>query len=371
MNKKLFTAVAALTGTVIGAGFLGIPYVVAKSGFLIGLVHMAVICFVLMAINLMTGEIALSTRAMHQIPGYASKYLGKKTKIFVFLASAIGFYAALVAYLIGEGESLSFIFTGTLNYTFVSGIIFWILMAGLTLGGIGRFKKIEPLAVALVFLAAIILGIINFNKINLSNFTYSNPSLFFLPFGVVLFAFLGMSTVPEMERILERNEKLMKKAIIIGSLIPLFVYILFTAVVLGLYGNNVSEIATLNFGKLVTLLGMLTMFTAFAALCLAFQDTYRFDFGLSFKKAWLLVLGVPLLLFIPIQIFGLAGFVKVLSIGGSISGGLLGISLLLIHSHLQRQKKLERKPEYMIRMPMIVKILFILLFIAGMVYEFL
>ncbi len=369
MEKKLFTAIAALTGTVIGAGFLGIPYVVSKSGFLIGAIHMIVLCFIFMAINLMTGEIALSTKAMHQIPGYASKYLGRKTKIFVFIASAIGFYAALVAYLIGEGESLSFIFSGTLDYTLISGIVFWILMAGLTLGGIGRFRKIEPLAVFLVFIATLVLGIMNFNKIDLTNFVYTHTGLFFLPFGVVLFSFLGMSSVPEMERVLKNNEKFMKKAIILGSLIPLIVYLLFTAVVLGLYGADVSEIATINFGKIVTFLGMLTMFTAFMALSLAFQDTYRFDFGFSFKKSWLLVLGVPLLLFIPIQIFNLAGFVKVLSIGGSVSGGLLGISIILIHNHLQKQR-LERRPEYKIKIWMILKILFILLFIAGMVYEF-
>ena len=55
----------------------------------------------------MMGEIVLSSKTIHQLPGYASKYLGRKTKIFVFIASIIGFYAALVAYLIGEGESLA------------------------------------------------------------------------------------------------------------------------------------------------------------------------------------------------------------------------------------------------------------------------
>ncbi len=40
MKKKLFQAIATLTGTVIGAGFLGIPYVMSKSGFLIGLAWM-------------------------------------------------------------------------------------------------------------------------------------------------------------------------------------------------------------------------------------------------------------------------------------------------------------------------------------------
>ena len=37
-NWKLFSGIATMTGMVIGAGFLGMPYVIAQSGFLIGLI---------------------------------------------------------------------------------------------------------------------------------------------------------------------------------------------------------------------------------------------------------------------------------------------------------------------------------------------
>ena len=38
-KKRLFEAVSTLVGCVIGAGILGIPYVVAKAGFVTGLVN--------------------------------------------------------------------------------------------------------------------------------------------------------------------------------------------------------------------------------------------------------------------------------------------------------------------------------------------
>jgi len=367
--NKLFVGISTLTGMVIGAGFLGIPYVVAKSGFLIGLIHMAVICAIMMIVNLIVGEIVLSTRNVHQLPGYASKYLGKKTKLFIFLASIIGFYAALTAYLLGEGESLSYIFTSTAQYSLWAGIGFWVVMALITFRGIRSFKKIEPLAVIAVFLVVLVLGIVSYNQIDFANLTYTNMNYLFLPFGVVLFAFLGVSSIPEMKRVLMKNEKLMKKAIIIGSLIPFVVYVLFVSVVLGLYGGGVAEVATISFGKIVTLLGIFTMFTAFLAISLALQDTFRFDFNFGFMKAWILTAVIPLLLFLAIKIYNLAGFVKVLSLGGAVSGGLLSIAILLIHEHL-RDKKLERKPEFRIRLPMLVKILFMLLFVVGIIYEF-
>jgi len=38
MNKNFLYASATLIGTIVGAGMFGLPYVVARSGFLIGAV---------------------------------------------------------------------------------------------------------------------------------------------------------------------------------------------------------------------------------------------------------------------------------------------------------------------------------------------
>ncbi len=366
MKSKLLIAIATLVGTIIGAGFLGIPYVVAKSGFLIGLIHIFSICGIMLLINLYLGEIVLLSKTQHQIPGYVSKYLGKKMKKFTFFALAIGIYAALTAYLIGEGESLSFLFAGSSSYSLFFSLIFWSLMVLATYKGIRSFKKIEPFAVLSVFFVTLILGIINYNKINLSNFLYINSKYFFLPFGVVFFAFLGVTAIPEMKRILIKEKKKIKKSIIIGSIIPLFVYILFTAVVMGLYGENIYEIATISFGNFVTILGILTMFTAFLALSLALQDSYRFDFGFSQKKAWLFSSFSPLIIFLILRIFNLASFVKILGIGGAVSGGLLGILILLMS-----MKAKKEKGKFKIPLPInwFIVIFLSLIFITGVVLE--
>jgi len=370
MKRKLFTAVATLSGTVIGAGFLGIPFVVSRSGYLIGLGWMAFISIMMIFVSLMMGEIVLSSKSLHHIAGYSSKYLGKKTKLLVLIASIVGFYSALVAYLIGEGESLSFLFFGNSNYVIWFGLGFWFIMAILTFGGIKEFRKVEPITVGLVLLVVLVLGIINFGNIDLTNLNTFNTAQFFTPFGVVLFAFLGISAIPEMKRVLGKNQSLMKKSIIIGNLIPLFVYIVFTTIVLGLYGTNVTEVATIGFGKIVTMLGVVTMFGAFLALSLALQDTYRFDLYLHKKIAWLLGVVIPLVLFVLIKVFDFAGFTKVLSFGGAISGGFLSIIILLVHEHLKDfDGRKHREPEFKIKLPLMIKILFIIVFIVGMIYE--
>lgn len=80
MFGKTFSAVSTLVGTIIGAGILGIPYVVMQSGFGIGILNIITVYGMMILISLYTGEIVLRTKTHHQMIGYASIYLGKKEK---------------------------------------------------------------------------------------------------------------------------------------------------------------------------------------------------------------------------------------------------------------------------------------------------
>ena len=81
MVKKAILAASTLIGTIIGAGIFGIPYVVVKSGFPIGLTHILIIAILTIITMLYLGEIALRTKENCHLAGYAEKYLGKKGKI--------------------------------------------------------------------------------------------------------------------------------------------------------------------------------------------------------------------------------------------------------------------------------------------------
>lgn len=91
----------------IGAGVLGIPYVIAKAGFLTGTFSLLALGIIVLLMYLYLGEIVLRTKGNHQLTGYAELYLGKLGKRLMFLTMVIGIYGALVAYLIGSSETLS------------------------------------------------------------------------------------------------------------------------------------------------------------------------------------------------------------------------------------------------------------------------
>jgi len=367
-RNKLFPAVATLTGTIIGAGFLGIPYAVAKTGFFIGLAYIVLLCFVMLMINLYLGEIALRTKGEHQLPGYAKRYLGVFGRVLMLFSMIFGIYSALIAYMLGEGESLSMIFFANTNHGFAFSLVFWLFMSLLIARGFRTMKKGESIGLVLVLFMLLSIVVYYGPKIELSRIMYSSAKQVFMPLGVILFSFLGFSAMPELERVLHGQESLMKKAIIIGMLIPLAVYTIFTFVVLGYAGKSVSEIATLSLARIFVFLGVITMFTAFFALSIALRDMYMFDFGMRKKKATLLVITPPLLIFLALKKFGLASFSQLLALAGNISGSITGLLVLLM---IIRAKKLgNRKPEYSMPVSWPLLALLLLIFLVAVSSKF-
>ena len=370
-KRRKFLAVAfTLTGTIIGAGILGLPYVFAESGFLIGLAWLIFLGVILVFVNLYVGEVTLRTKATHQLPGYSEKYLGLWGKRIMVLAIVFGIYSALLAYMIGEGQSLSKLFSGGLEYSLLFGVGFWIIMTFLLQGGLKKLKSIEYWGVMVIIFIIFIVFFLLVPGIKLENTTYLNVSKLFLPYGVVLFALLGFTSIPELRREVGKDKKLLKKAILLGTLIPIVLYIMFSFVFVGVLGKNISEVATLSFGgtlgNILLLLGIFTMMTSFFVLSFSLKDYFVFDLK-NRKILFLFVSIIPLALYLLVSLFNLVGFVTVLGIGGAISGGVAGILILLMN--IKAKRKGDRKPEYSIPINWFIIVVLSLIFLAGIFFE--
>ena len=101
-----------ITGMTIGAGVLGIPYVIARVGLLIGISYIIVIGMVMLGLNLMIGEVAVKTSEQLQLPGLSGRYLGNWAKYLSSFLFVGGAYGSLLVFIVGEGESLSALFGG-------------------------------------------------------------------------------------------------------------------------------------------------------------------------------------------------------------------------------------------------------------------
>ncbi|MBU2639936.1 MAG: GerAB/ArcD/ProY family transporter [Nanoarchaeota archaeon] len=370
-SKEGYKATATLVGTIIGAGVLGIPYVVAKAGFLTGMLVIILLGIVILLINLSIGEVVLRTKGVHQLTGYAEKYLGKKGKRIMTFSMFFGITGALLAYIIGVGEALGALFN--LN-PFWFSLGFFVIAAGLIYHGIKSVATSELLLSSLVITLILVIGFVCLfsGKMDINNLKDFNLFKIFVPYGVILFAFVGAAAVPEMSEIFRRNRKEFKKAIVIGSLIPLLLYAFFAFVIVGVFGKNVTEIATLGLGLefgiivviLANLFAVFSMSTSFLTLGLALREMYDYDYKLSHFSSWAITCFIPLILFL----FGFKSFIKVLETSGVVAGGVEGSLIVLML--LMAKKKSERKPEYSIGINKIIGAVLIIVFVLGIILNF-
>ena len=367
-KRSLIDAVATITGTTIGAGIFGLPYVFAKSGFIVGLVNMFVIFIAILLINLYTARITLIRKKPLELTGYAKILLGSKGKHLMAFFMFLSIIGALLAYMIGLGNAVASIFNID---GFTASIISFLLLTFIVYFDLKGVKKSETILTALMLFVVALLVALSFIKFDISNinfnFDFSFFNLFF-PYGVILFSFLCLAAIPEARQELKGSEKQLKKAIIIGTAIPLVIYILFAFAIVGVSGNATSEIATTGLyklGNLVMLIAnlfvILAMATSFITLALALRWVLQYDYGINRTLAWFISCFTPLALFL----IGFRDFIEVLSFTGAIAGGL---QLILILFMAKRTEKLKTP----IKVPLNYLLIFLLLvlFILGIIYQF-
>ncbi|MBI4146173.1 hypothetical protein HY489_02435 [Candidatus Woesearchaeota archaeon] len=369
MPRAYYEAIATMTGCIVGAGILAIPYVVVRSGFWTGMLVLLVLGFVTLVIHLLAGEVSLRAKECHQLVGLAGKFLGRKGKIGMLLSMVVGVYGALVAYTLGVGESLSALF-GLSPWAW--SVLFYLFMAIVLLGGLRVLAGFELWVDAFKFVVLILVLIVLFSSSSFSSSRWTGFSFgkLLLPYGVILFSFLGTAAIPEVREELKKCALLTKRALIIGSLIPIAAYALFTAAAIGVSGGFTTEVASVGLSSfvgpvgffLLHLFGIAAMTTAFVALGFALKQVYLKDFRLPELEAWSLVVAVPAML-----LFLGAGFIRTLDVAGAFAGGTAGVLIVAMHAAARRRS--ERKPEYSIRIGTIGYGFLLVIFGIGMLYQ--
>ncbi len=370
MKKNVLEATATLVGCTIGAGILGIPYVVSRSGFLTGVIDIVLIGILMLVAHLYLGEVVLRTKGNHQLTGYAKKYTGKLGRFFMIIYMVFAIYGAMTAYLIMSGEFLGLLLNGS---PFFYSMLVFAIMAIMIYLGLEVIEKSELVMMFLFIGVLFVIVALCLPSVNINNLKGLNISNFFIPYGVVLFAFLGEVAIPEMVEELRENRKELRKSIIIGGLIPIVIYILFSLAIVGVSGVNTSKdsmTGLIHFinpvvVKVGMIFGILTMLTSFLALGLALKEMFIYDFKLEKILAWFLTMFVPLFIFVS----GVRNFIEVLSVTGALTGGVVGVLIVLMHRNASL--KGDRKPEFVIKQNLIVDVLLILLFAFGIIHQFL
>lgn len=362
--KTFIYAVSVLSGTIIGVGLFGLPYITAKIGFWIMLGYFLVLGFLVILVHLFFGEVALKTPDFKRFPGFAEIHLGNWGRNTAIVSTIFGLMGAILAYLIVGGEFLKEILSPLFGgdavfYT----LIYFILGAAIIYWGIRAIAEVEFWGLILFFL--ILTGIFfkGQNFISGANlFPAPDFAYLFLPYGAILFSLWGAALIPEIEEMLgASNKKMLKTIIPVAIFIPIIVYLFFIYLVLGITGPGTTESALAGLKNqlgdgiviLALIFGMVTTFTSFLTLGLTLKKVLWYDMKMGEKTAWAITCFTPLILFL----MGVKSFIAVIGIVGGVMLAVDGILILLMYQKINPEKKWIVYP-------------LILVFLGGIIYSF-
>ena len=369
--KIFWYSTSTLIGMMVGVGMFALPYAFYKAGFFVGAVYFVIIFSVFMLLHLMMGEVVLRTKGEHRFIGYSGKYLGHSMKMVASFTNLFSVFGSLLAYIIIAGTFIHII-SGTLALSSMSGqMLFWLLMTITLLLGASRMEITEFVMFLFLICIVFLMFFSGFGKIEQVNFFSFDPGNMFLPYGVLMYAFTGISAIPIMRDTLRGEEKKLKGSIKIGMSVAAAIYFIFVVLGVGVSGSFVSEDALLgmshSLGDKIIFLGALFGFFAVATSYMAYsfylKQALVFDLKVNKKMALTLVALVPMILLF----LSSAGFVEVVVLVGAVFGGLEGIMLVLMHKRSKQNG--DRDPEYSLKVPNVISFLIIAMFVAGVIYE--
>lgn len=366
---SLFEGVAMLLSGIIGAGVLAIPYAIAQVGLTIGLAYIVGLGTLMMGLHLMLGEIMLRTKKQLQLAGLAKKYLGKIGWLAMSIITYLLLFGVLVVYMIGVGESIQALLGGS---SFQWSLLFFVVVSYLVARGLKTIKKVESFLVFGILLVVIAIVVFAAPHIQIPNLTYISLPAILLPYGVILFAFHGTTSIPEVHALLQKKPKQFKHTIIYTHILVMMLYALFAIATIGVTGAETTQIATLGLGRalgqvvfwLGNVFAVLAMSTSFLMVGVALKDSFTWDLKIPSSISSLLVLLVPLVVFI----LGMREFIAALDIVGGIFGSIEMLLIILIY---WRAKQLgDLKPtKYKLHHTLLLAALLVVAFTFGAIYS--
>jgi len=369
--RNLWYSTSTLIGMMVGVGMFALPYAFYKAGFFVGALYFVLVFSVFLLLHLMMGELVLRTEEEHRFIGYSGKYLGQTMKRVASFTNLFSVFGSLLAYIIIAGTFIRII-SGSLALSVTFGqVFFWLLMTIVLFWGVSRMESTELIMFLFLVFMVLLMFFDGLNNIEVVNFFTFDPKNIFLPYGVLMYAFAGVSAVPIMRDTLRGEERKLKKSIKTGLIIAALIYLLFVILGVGVSGSFVSEDALLgmshSLGENIIFLGALFGFFAISTSYMAYsfylKQTLIFDLNINKKMAVALVAVVP----IALLFLSSAGFVEVVVLIGSVFGGLEGIILVLMYK--KAKQKGDREPEYSLKISKFILYFIMLVFVLGIFYE--
>ena len=316
--QTIIGATLLVTGCCIGAAMIGLPVVSALAGFIPSTIAM-ILCYLFTTITgLLLVEATLWFDEKVNLSTMMEFALGKAGKALTIILFLFLFYCLFVAYLDAGGSLFADLLQTVLPFPVPHAVgvltcmtfIFVITYAGTIM--VDSINRSMMIGLVISYIVLVAVGLPNVSHDNLS-YTSWTSTLSVIPVMLICFGYHNL--VPSITYYLKKNVNAIRFAIIVGNLIPFFIYFIWEYVILGLL--PIDQINAANESQIVVDLlqqvaipsvsvmffiksfSMFAMLTSFLPNAVSFVDFLKDGFKKQFNENVRHELPVYMLVLIP------------------------------------------------------------------------
>ncbi|KHT63303.1 tyrosine transporter [Photobacterium gaetbulicola] len=313
MNLKLLGSSLIIAGTALGAGMLAIPMVLAQFGLVWGTLLMLVIWLGTTYAALLLLEASIKAGGGLGMNTIARKTLGKGGQLVTNSLLYALLVCLLMAYIIGAGDLVQKLLSSIgLDLSLMQSQVAFTMIAGVVVAaGTAVIDKLNRalFAVMVIMLVLTLLSLVPTISIDNLMVATSDSKIDLIKTSSVLFTSFGfMVVIPSLVTYnKEASHKQLRNMVVIGSLVPLFSYLLWLYAAMGNLSaeqmvdfKNVSElIAALGsshsmINLILSVFTGLALLTSFLGVAMALfdqnVDTFRQNRAVTYVLTFILPL---------------------------------------------------------------------------------
>ena len=235
LDTKLLGGILLIVGTAIGGGMLALPIATAEAGFTNSLILLFLCWFIMTVSAFLVLEVNLWLPANTNIISMSRILLGSWGESIAWISYLLLFYSVLAAYMAGGGDFLSGLLLnlGVKIPSWASILLFIAILSYIVYQGIHyvdyvnrglMFSKLSIYVLLILF----IIPSVSDTKLKDGNILYLTSGA-----TVMITSFTFANIIPSLRTYFKDDIPKLRKAILIGSLIPLFCYLFWNLCIMG------------------------------------------------------------------------------------------------------------------------------------------
>ncbi|MDF2690541.1 MAG: tyrosine-specific transport protein [Gammaproteobacteria bacterium] len=240
---KTLGCILMVTGTAVGAGMLAIPLVTAAVGFSDS-VFLLLVCWAIMSFTaLLILEVNLAFSESASFSSMSGQTLGKLGQSITWLSFLLLLYALTAAYITGGTSLLSHMINLVSSHhipNWLNSLLFTTALGVFVVWGTHAVDYLNRFLMSIKGLSLLLLILVLMPHIQPSLLLSPNqgPHYVLIAVPILITSFGFHIVIPSIRQYLGPDPKKLRKVILIGSSLPLIIYLLWDCSILGIIPAN-------------------------------------------------------------------------------------------------------------------------------------